>query len=160
MRSLYLASPLGFTEIGRAALPGFVEALSSVGWEVRDPWQLNADLPERELELAEFSGFVRDKKVAELVDLVGRRNEQAIDECDLVVAILAGVDVDSGVAAEIGYAYAKGKTVFGYRGDFRDVGDLPGAEVNIQVLRFIRASGGRVVRTLEELTETLVEINR
>ncbi len=48
------------------------------------------------------------------------------------------MDVDSGMATEIGYAYAKGN---GYRGDFRIAGDNPGAIVNLQVEHFIRNSG-------------------
>ena len=34
-----------------------------------------------------------------------------------VVAVLDGADVDSGTAAEIGYAFARGKLIVGYRGD-------------------------------------------
>jgi nucleoside 2-deoxyribosyltransferase len=38
---------------------------------------------------------------------------------DLVVAILNGPTVDAGTAWEIGYAFAKGKTVIGYLDDLR-----------------------------------------
>lgn len=43
----------------------------------------------------------------------------ALDACDLVVAILDGPDVDSGTAFEVGYAYARGKPIIGVRTDFR-----------------------------------------
>jgi nucleoside 2-deoxyribosyltransferase len=46
-----------------------------------------------------------------------------VDSSDIVVAVLDGVDVDSGTAWEIGYAYAKGKPVVGLRTDFRDLSD-------------------------------------
>ncbi len=46
-----------------------------------------------------------------------------VDRSDLVVAVLDGVDVDSGTAWEIGYAYAKGKPVIGLRTDFRSLSD-------------------------------------
>lgn len=48
---------------------------------------------------------------------------EGVDASDLVVAVLDGVDVDSGTAWEIGYAYAKGKPVIGLRTDFRELAD-------------------------------------
>ena len=36
-----------------------------------------------------------------------------LEPADLVVALLTGRDVDSGTAAEIGYAYKSGKTLIG-----------------------------------------------
>lgn len=49
------------------------------------------------------------------------------------------------MAAEIGYAYAVGKRVVGYRGDFRLAADNIGSTVNLQVAYFIVASGGTIV---------------
>jgi nucleoside 2-deoxyribosyltransferase len=46
-----------------------------------------------------------------------RANEKLIDECDIVVANLnafRGKEADSGTVWECGYAYGKGKTVYGY----------------------------------------------
>ena len=79
---------------------------------------------------------------------IGRNNQLAIDKSDIVFAILDGVDVDSGTAAEIGYACAKGKPILGYRGDFRLSADNEGAMVNLQVEYFIRASGGDILTSL------------
>ena len=73
-----------------------------------------------------------------------------------MLAILDGTDVDSGTASEIGYAFALGKKILGYRGDFRLTGDNPGSTVNLQVEYFIRKSGGRIVRSVEELADALV----
>jgi Nucleoside 2-deoxyribosyltransferase len=58
-----------------------------------------------------------------------------VESADLVLAILDGPEVDSGVAWEMGYAYARGKPVLGVRTDFR-----PGAEhgVNIMLSRSCR----------------------
>ena len=42
------------------------------------------------------------------------------------MAVLDGTDVDSGTAAEIGYAFARGKLIVGYRGDFRLSADNEG----------------------------------
>lgn len=42
-----------------------------------------------------------------------------LKKCDLVVANLDGVDVDSGTAWELGYAYSIDKPIIGIREDFR-----------------------------------------
>lgn len=43
----------------------------------------------------------------------------SINNADIVVALLDGQDVDSGTCIELGYAYAKGKKIFGIITDFR-----------------------------------------
>jgi nucleoside 2-deoxyribosyltransferase len=68
-----------------------------------------------------------------------------------MIAILDGPDVDSGTAAEIGYAFARGKLIVGYRGDFRLSADNEGSIVNLQVEYFIRESGGAIVSRYEDL---------
>ena len=59
----------------------------------------------------------------------------AMDGVDAVLAVLDGAAVDSGVAWEVGYAYARGLPVVGVRTDFR-----PGAErgMNLMLSRSIR----------------------
>jgi nucleoside 2-deoxyribosyltransferase len=52
----------------------------------------------------------------------------AVDRCDVVVAILDGPDSDSGTCIEIAYAHAKGKPVIGVRTDFRD-GEIHGLNI-------------------------------
>jgi nucleoside 2-deoxyribosyltransferase len=90
-----------------------------------------------------------------VIDLLGENNAQDIRKADGVVAVLDGVDVDSGTAAEIGYATALGKWVIGYRSDFRRTGEDETSEVNLQVEFFIRKSGGVIVHTLPELENEL-----
>ena len=43
----------------------------------------------------------------------------ALDNCEVVVAILDGPDADSGTSFEMGYARGRGKRVIGVRTDFR-----------------------------------------
>lgn len=52
-----------------------------------------------------------------------------IDSSDAVLAVLDGTEVDSGVAWEVGYAYARGTPVIGLRTDFR-----PGAEHGLNIM--------------------------
>ena len=67
-------------------------------------------------------------------------------------------DVDSGTAAEIGYACARGKPILGYRGDFRLAAENEGGRVNLQVEFFIRDSGGDIVPRIDDLAEALTRI--
>ena len=66
--------------------------------------------------------------------------------------------MDSGTAAEIGYAFARDKPVIGYRGDVRLAGDNEGAIVNLQVEYFIRASGGTVLTRLADVRRALAAL--
>ena len=50
------------------------------------------------------------------------QNKKALQDADLVVAIIDGADADSGTAWEMGYATALGKPVIAIRTDFRRVG--------------------------------------
>ena len=43
----------------------------------------------------------------------------ALDDCQVVVAVLDGPDADSGTSFEMGYARGQGKRVIGVRTDFR-----------------------------------------
>ena len=86
---------------------------------------------------------------------MGATNRAAIDDAHGVVAILDGTDVDSGTAAEIGYAFARGKLIVGYRGDFRLSADNEGSTVNLQVEFFIHESGGAIVSRYEDLEPCL-----
>jgi len=77
-----------------------------------------------------------------------QRCVEGVDGSDLVVAVLDGVDVDSGTAWEIGYAYAKGKPIVGLRTDFRELSD---GIVNLM----IELSVDALARNEEALLETL-----
>jgi len=64
------------------------------------------------------------------------------------------------VAAEIGYAFAKGKPILGYRGDFRLSADNEGSVVNVQVEYFIRQSGGDIVTSVADALKRLETLRK
>ncbi len=78
-----------------------------------------------------FSVFLPQEDAEDAAHERERQNQECIfmkcvegvDASDFVVAVLDGVDVDSGTAWEAGYAYAKGKPVIGLRTDFRELSD-------------------------------------
>jgi nucleoside 2-deoxyribosyltransferase len=147
---IYLAGPLGFSEAGRfyqdtVLLP----ALGRTGHQILNPWKLT-DQHKIDAILAMPYGPARRDAWRHLNVEIGGNNRTAIEQSDAVFAILDGVDVDSGTAAEIGYAFARGKPILGYRGDLRLAADNEGASVNLQVEYFIRQSGGDIVTSLAE----------
>jgi nucleoside 2-deoxyribosyltransferase len=138
----YVASPLGFTAAGRDWYDRvYLPALRAVVEPV-DPWALTT---EQEVRAALAAG-----RQAQLWREVGARNIAAIRSSQLLIALLDGQELDSGTAAEVGYAAALGRTCFGLRTDLRQIGE-DGSTVNLQVQAFIEGSGGRIVATLEEL---------
>ena len=58
--------------------------------------------------------------------------------CDVVIAVLDGPDVDSGTAFECGYALAVGKPIIGLRTDIRAGGDDPRASINLMLAHCVR----------------------
>jgi len=155
---IYLAGPLGFSEAGRYFYNReFIPQVQALGFVVLDPWSLT---PQSEVDaVAKLpEGPAQRETWRKLNVKIAARNRAALDECDAVVAILDGVDVDSGTAAEIGYAFAKDKPIAGYRGDFRLSADNEGATVNLQVEYFIRQSGGDIVKSMAELPKALEKI--
>jgi len=152
---IYLASPLGFSEVGRAFYKDkLIPEVTRQGYQVVYPWNLT---PQAEIDaIAEMPyGAARRDAWKNLNEKIGRNNRAGLDDSERVLAVLDGVDVDSGTASEIGYAFAKGKPILGYRGDFRLSADNEGSTVNLQVEYFIRQSGGDIITDFEKLGAAL-----
>jgi nucleoside 2-deoxyribosyltransferase len=153
-QSLYLASPLGFAESTRAYLDLIVTRLEALGLEVRNPWT-SPEATAAAAEIREAEGLDdREQRRARLQAAnrrIGAANEQSIRDSDLVVAVLDGIDVDSGTAAEIGFAAALGLRIYGLRTDWRRGPENEGADVNLQVQWWIEHSGGAIAHSLDEL---------
>jgi nucleoside 2-deoxyribosyltransferase len=152
---IYLAGPLGFSEAGRhfhdSVLVPYVRGL---GYEVIDPWTLTEPTL---IEAARAMPPGPERRAAweRLSRTIAANNCAAIDRAHGVVAVLDGPDVDSGTAAEIGYAFARGKLIVGYRGDDRLSADNEASIVNLQVEYFIRESGGTIVSRYQDLEPSL-----
>ena len=151
-KTIYLASPLGFA----ASTHGFMADLATRlrnEIDVLNPWDDQRFAQEFQELASVDSVAARDGRLAEINIELGRTNAESIDAADGLLAVLDGVDVDSGTAAEIGYAFARGKRVYGLRTDFRLAGDNHGSIINLQVQYFIEQSGGKVVTTVQELID-------
>lgn len=154
-RFVYLAGPLGFTEAGRDFYYNkLIPEIEKIGLLCFDPWNTKLQSKINKIESMKYGS----RKKAEWIKLnheIGKLNQQHIDLCDFVVAVLDGSDVDSGTAAEIGYAVARNKRVIGYRGDFRLSSDNEGCLINLQVEYFIKSSGGIISNDLRGLIRYL-----
>lgn len=118
MRTVYLAAPL------------FSEAELDFNRKLRDEIKragFKVFLPQ------EDSNNIKDKKTRQKI--IFGKNEAAIINSDIIVAVIDGPDVDSGTAWEIGFAYARCKPVFGLRTDFRTLG-IEGT-VNLMIERSV-----------------------
>ncbi len=77
---------------------------------------------------------------------------RALEESDVVVAVLDGIDVECGVAFEIGYAAALGKPIIGLKTDCRTFSNVE--DVNL----IIEVPMKGVYRSVEEVIEALKKI--
>ena len=143
---IYVASPLGFSEAGTRYLNASLHpALYAAGFSIHDPWASGA----------EIHRALRDADLATINAALGAANSTLIETSKGVLAVLDGSDVDSGTAAEIGYAAALGKVVVGLRTDFRMAGDNADTPVNLQVMHFITTSGGAFTTSIEKALRAL-----
>jgi nucleoside 2-deoxyribosyltransferase len=141
---VYLAGPLGYFPYGTSFYENwFIPLLRGAGFEVLNPWELPHDLA----AVYRSAATETPERLADANRETGARNNRLIDDARAVVAVLDGSDVDSGTAAEIGYAAGKAKPVpvIGLRLDTRPSGDNRGATVNLQVEYFIELSGGVII---------------
>ena len=116
---VYQAGPL-FTEAEILWHRAFSQKLTTAGYEVQWPGDF-------------FTQEEIDAWGEDAPEHIMNRDRAAIDACDVVVALLDGVQVDDGTAWEIGYAFAKGKSVVGIRTDFRNAGDTAHGKVNAMI---------------------------
>lgn len=146
---VYLASPLGFAASTKHYMDELERALAGTEITVHNPWKGDFG-PEFQRANAIPDHAERVAALGHVNTRVARANEEAIRASDMVLAVLDGVDVDSGTASEMGFAFALGKRVHGLRTDTRLIGDNAGSVINLQVQYWIEASGGKLVRTLDE----------
>jgi nucleoside 2-deoxyribosyltransferase len=156
----YIASPLGFSEAHRFFYKEkLLPLVSSVGFDILDPWVLTPQ-PLIDEVLAMPYGLEKKSAAAKMNRVIGANNARAICECDVIVAILDGTDVDSGTAAEIGFGAGLEKVIVGYRGDFRLAADNEGSLVNLQVEYFATEQWAVISTSLIMLKENLLAVKK
>jgi nucleoside 2-deoxyribosyltransferase len=101
---IYLAAPL-FSESELSYNEMIYNELTGIGAEVYAP-QMNA--------------AINDKTKSADSVAIFRGDTEKLEWADAIVAVLDGPVVDAGVAAEIGYMAARGKTIYGLFTDSRE----------------------------------------
>jgi len=155
---LYIASPLGFNEAGQFFMQQCLfPLLQNHNIQIIDPWSLTPPALINQISLL-HQGPNRISQWQVLNKQIAQNNCNGILSADAMLAILDGADIDSGTAAEIGFAAAHKKLIIGYRNDFRLAGDNEGALINLQVQYFIQASGGVILNSLSQLNSYLPQL--
>lgn len=156
--AIYLAGPLGFTAAGRNYHDSqVVRRVREAGYQPLDPWCVPDEI--QQAFDTPRGDPARPAALRAANRAAGARNAEMIRAAAGVLAILDGYDVDSGTAAEIGYAAALGVPVVGLRMDTRITGDNEETIVNLQVEWFIRESGGDVLCTnLDDALDRIAEV--
>ena len=103
MSLVYVAGPL-FNSHERGYLEQIAAALEGAGYQTY--------LPHRDAGVLDKSKPDERRRVFD-ADL------DALNACDLCVALLTGADHDSGTSLELGYLFAQGKPCFGITDDVR-----------------------------------------
>lgn len=140
---IYIAGPL-FSQAERDFLVRMTDELS------------------RATELDPIADFFLPHRDAGDIGVAGSRTDifsedlRRLDKASVVVALLDGADVDSGTAVEIGYAYAKGKKIFGLLTDFRAHPVRQGTSAKINNMIWGACEEGRTIfGSLDDLAEAL-----
>jgi nucleoside 2-deoxyribosyltransferase len=153
-KRIYLASPLGFAASTRGFMADLIAALSNVVTVV-NPWD-DTSFARAMQEAHALTDISARRTAFHAANLgIGAKNERMIRSVDMLVAVLDGIDVDSGTAGEMGFAYGLDKPVFGLRTDWRLSGDNEAAGVNLQLRYFIEQSGGSYHTAVESLIAAL-----
>lgn len=117
LKTIYLASPYGFSESQRKTiLPQLVDILEKMGATVWEPFSKNQDL-------AKYNDPY----------LVGQADKNDVYSADGIFAVVNGTPPDEGVMIELGMAIAKDKRIFLFRDDFRRCTDTDTYPLNLML---------------------------
>ena len=102
IKKIYIAGPL-FNVHEKKYLEEIAEVLGGNGYGCFLPHRDQTGIDPEELKNNDMSQSTKD--------IIFQTDVQALNESDLVVALVTGQDIDSGTASEIGYMYANNKPV-------------------------------------------------
>ena len=159
MKTLYLANSFGFAETTRPELYRIKKILSKK-YIVLEPFEQNAKIANRYLALIEKETNINviERLYREMAYKIGKQNVELMERSDVMLAIFDAPPVEEGVASEVGYFYAKNKPVYALKTDFRPRGDNPFIEVNLQIEYFVKDSGGKIFKSVAEMTKYMYKI--
>lgn len=132
--------------------------------------ELRKEIKGVELYVPQENDAINDKSAyADSITIAGADMDK-LEESDILIAVIDGVEIDSGVAAEIGAFYMTGKPIFALYTDVRQQGRDNDKKIkalindgvenqfmyrNLFVTGLIKKSMGDIYFTIEELIEGL-----
>jgi nucleoside 2-deoxyribosyltransferase len=122
MKTVYLASPYGFSEQQKTLLEPIEAALRSLGLAVLEPFKHAPGLGPYN---------------------IGRGCVKAVQDADAFFAVVNGCPPDEGVMVELGIAIALCKPIFLFRDDFRRCSDNVEYPLNLMVFAGLPREGWR-----------------
>ena len=102
IKKIYIAGPL-FNIHEKKYLEEIANVLESDGYDCFLPHRDQTGIDREELKNNEMSQSTKN--------IIFQTDIKALQESDLIVALVTGQDIDSGTASEIGYMYANNKPV-------------------------------------------------
>src|SRR5512138_1580415 len=106
LRTIYLASPLGFSTEFIGYRERIKQRLALAGLIVYDPWdnERTDEFARGHREAASVNDSIgRRGAFLKLAREIGEYNEQMIASADMLLAVLDGMEPDSGTVAELGF---------------------------------------------------------
>lgn len=157
MLKIYLASNF-FNDMGKDYTKKVGYRLRSLGFEVYMPQE---------------NGEINDKNKDGITDVdIANGDNYYLEQADILVASLDGVEIDSGVSAEVGYfsglarseerlcASPRAKLILGLYTDIRRNGDGDNRfYINLYTKGLVNLRG-KVVNTIDELAEELIAFRK
>ena len=154
MKKVYFAAPL-FSEseqlYNNYVVSEIRDTMDNIGYEI-------------EVYLPQENGIINDKSQYADSIMIANGDNKHLEESDVLIALLDGQVIDSGVAAEIGYFYAMNKPIIGLYTDSRqgtfgnqekikaldEVAESQFSYINLYVVGLVK-NRGKIVKTLDEL---------
>lgn len=132
--------------------------------------EIRKDIKDIELYVPQENDAINDKNSYADSIAIAEADLDKLKESDFLIAVIDGVEIDSGVAAEIGAFYMTEKPIFALYSDVRQQGRSNDKKINalvedgtenqfmyrnLFVIGIIKKSGGGVYLNIEDLVEAI-----
>ncbi|CAI6330139.1 nucleoside 2-deoxyribosyltransferase [Bacillus subtilis] len=136
--------------------------------------KIREEIPELEVYLPQENVVVNDKKASATSTQIANADTEHLLSSDILIAVLDGVEIDSGVAAEIGVFSTTGRPILGLYTDVRQLGNDNAKKVltlvdditenqfqyrNLYVIGLIKKTNGGIFSTVDDLVVALKKKN-
>jgi nucleoside 2-deoxyribosyltransferase len=137
--------------------------------------EVRKSLPGVDLYVPQENDAINDKEAFANSSMIADADFDALMASHFLVAVIDGVEIDSGVAAEIGAFYTTGRPIFALYTDVRQQGRTNKKKLealikdgtenqfmyrNLFVIGLIKNSQGGVFSSIEDLTAAVSELNK